>query len=150
MASSAGFLSEGGRIPGEIIGTPTIETSDSGTFNTTETAVLSVTVPLVSGRTYSIHTYLRISSTVDNDDVRVAIREDSASGAFVTTDRRELDADNQGSLGQSFHVMAFFTATATEDKTFVTSAVRDSGTGTYNLSASANRPSMLYVRYEFG
>lgn len=148
MASSAGQQLVAGRIPGEIIGMTTV-TADTSTF-TTETIVASITVPLVSGRTYSIQAQAKFASSVDDDDVTALLREDNTSGTALQSDRNELSTDNQGSFGQTFHLLAFYTAVATANKTFVLTGARDAGTGNIRLEAAATRPTLLIVRYESG
>lgn len=147
--SEAGQRLVAGRVPGELIDEAVV-TSDSAVFTTTETVVASITVPLVSGRTYRIVAYGKWASTNDNDDVRAALREDGVSGTAIQSDRRELDTDDQGTFGQTFHMEARHTATSTGNKTFVVTGERDSGTGDCRLEAAASRPTFLSVYYHRG
>lgn len=147
--SSAGQQLVAGRIPGERIGT-TIVTSDSSNFTTTETTVMSVTVPLVDGRTYAIYAYPKFASSVDNDDITANIREDNVSGTGLQQDSYELVNDTQSTRGMSLPMYAEYTASATGNKTFVVSAVRAAGTGNIRLEAAADKPSYLFVEYISG
>lgn len=147
MASGTELV--GGRIPGERIATA-IETSDSSTFTTTETAIAQVAPDVVDGRRYAVWAIFRVASTVDNDDVQVLIREDSTSGTVLTEDGVELTHDLQSTRGMGGLLYAEFTATATETKTFVLSAVRAAGTGNIRREATPNKPTYLFVEYVSG
>lgn len=147
--SSAGQQLIAGRIPGERIGT-TVVTADSSNFTTTETTVMSITVPLVSGRTYAIYAYPKFASSVDNDDVTVNIREDNSTGTGLQQDSLELTHDLQSTRGETRPMYAEYTAVSTANKTFVVSAVRAAGTGNIRLEASADKPNYLFIEYVSG
>lgn len=125
----------------------TVETTDSATFTTTETAIASVTAALVSGRTYRVRIVTRIGTTVANDAVIVRLREDSTAGTEMASGR--LGSLDTGVAGNLIVFEAEYTAAATANKTFVASAVRSSGTGTYHREAGTNRPTYLYVDYVY-
>lgn len=146
--SSAGQLLEAGRIPGERIATD-IEVADSSTF-TAETVIMSVTAPLVDGRTYGVWALFRLKSSVDNDDVTGRIRQDSVSGGTLQEDGMELSHDLQGTRGQGMVLYGEYTASATANKTFVLTGERAAGTGNISMEASANKPSYLFVEYVSG
>jgi len=80
MAATAGQVATAGRIPGELIASSRA-TSDSATFTTVETTVLSVTAPLVSGRTYRVVFYGKFATTVAGDIGAARMREDNVVGA---------------------------------------------------------------------
>ena len=144
MAATAGLRAEAGRIPGERIAT-TVETSDSTTFTTAETQVSSVTAPVVSGRIYRVRFAGGWQSTVADDTVSVRIREDTSSGTQLLL--RVVDVFRTGSFTAAPALEVEYTADATEDKVFVLTAQRLTGSGTINLDAAASGPSYLYVDY---
>jgi hypothetical protein len=132
-----------GKVPGERIETQ-VRTSDSSGVTTTETAVDTVTAAVVAGRVYRIRYVMRVNSDAANDDYRVTIREDSASGTqlmLVNLDIPILFREPQTVLE------AEYTADATEDKTFVGTIDRIAGSGTLIAVASAVSPTYLYVDY---
>ena len=147
----AGDIIEVGRIPGWLIDDQ-IEVVDSATFTTTETIIITLTVPLVNGRTYSIDAKVRMQSTSAgiNEICLVRIREDNATG-------NELDripiciATTLTTFGYGGDLLARFTAVATGNKTFVVTGVRAAGAaGTQRMEASGASPNILAVRYESG
>lgn len=143
MAATAGQKIIAGRVSGERIATD-VNTAPTGSITTTETAVASVTAPLVSGRTYRLTFSGRIRSSVSGDDITFRLREDSTTGTVLW----EIDTDlEQASLNQPMRCEAEFTATTTADKTFIASMFRITGTGTLVEDAGANAPSYLYVDY---
>jgi hypothetical protein len=146
--SSAGQQLVAGRIPGERIGKTTV-TSDSATF-TAETVVMTLVIPTVVGRTYEIWAWVTLSSTVDNDDVRAVIREDSISGSLLQESNWELTMDLQSTRGMSEVLVADYTADATENKTFVVTGTQAAGTGVIRLEASGNKPSSIWANYVSG
>lgn len=143
--SSAGQQLLAGRIPGERIET-SIATADGSDFTTTETDLMSVTAPLVSGRTYRVvfHGAIR-SDTTGTETVLVRIREDSTVGNQLQTRQFELPLNS--SIGFGVHVEVEFTASSTGNKTFVATGDRNAGTGTYALDANSSQPAYLYVDY---
>jgi hypothetical protein len=147
--SSAGQQLVAGRIPGERIGKTTV-TSDSATFNTTETVILTLVFPTVAGRTYEIWAWVTISSTVDNDDVRLILRQDSVSGAIMQESNFELTHDLQSTRGEPETLVVDYVADATENKTIVVTGTRASGSGEIRLEASSNKPSAIWANYVSG
>ena len=145
MAATAGQIAEAGRIPGERIAT-SIETSDSSTFTTSETALQSVTAAVVSGRTYRVKWATRLSSSVANDQIGANIREDSVAGAQLAGDNIQVFGASSTN-GWPFRAEVEYTADATESKTFVATGTRISGSGNCFREAASNRPSYLYVDY---
>lgn len=144
MASSAGQQLTAGRVPGERIATTT-ETSDSSTFTTTETELLSATAALVSGRTYRVRGVFNLESSTGSDEVRVRLREDDTSGTLLQSGDREVPTSS--SFGYLTLMESEYTASATGDKTFVITGVRSSGSGTDKRGSSSARPAYLYVDY---
>lgn len=142
--SSAGYQLVAGHIPGERIGT-TIDTADSGTFTTTETVVSTLTVALVSGRTYRVRSIVGCVTSVANDIYLGRIREDNVSGTILMERNRHVGTVSAS--GEELSLEAEYTAVATGNKTFVATGVRNGGTGTLHADATAVRPRYLYVDY---
>lgn len=134
------------RISGARIGT-NIRTSDSGTFTTTETLIDSVTVPLVSGRTYLIRWTVAWGSSVAADTVFGRIRADSVAGTQLQILRVNIPATGGAGTRWNGTIEAEYTATATGNKTFVGTGVRATGTGNINAKGDATFPIYLYVNY---
>lgn len=147
MASSAGFQLAAGRIPGELI-TSSVATADSANFTTTEVIVMTITAPLVTGRTYSIWADPTFHSSVDGDVVHSQLREDNVSGTIL--DRTDDYIRVTTSAIDRTILFSLYTATATANKTFVITGDRVSGTGNCRLEAATNRPAYMLVRYETG
>lgn len=147
MASSSGFQLTAGRIPGELIASSS-EVADSANFTTTEVIVQTVTAPLVIGRTYSIWAGPTFHSTVDGDVVHSQMRENNVSGNIL--DRVDDYIRVTVSAIDRTILFAFYTATATANKTFVVTGDRVLGTGSCRLEAATNRPAIMLVRYESG
>lgn len=127
----------------------TIVSSDSSAF-TAETVVMTIVAPLVIGRRYAIWAFPKFASTVDNDDVQANLRQDNVSGTTLQVDLRELTADNQEGVGQTFTLYAEYTATATGNKTFVVTGQRNAGTGDIRLESNTGRESYAFVEYISG
>jgi hypothetical protein len=146
-AAIAALIADGA-MPGMIVGTPSQVTSDSSTFTTSETEVQTITVPVTSGRVYSVTWWPLFRSSVANDEVRARIREDSSAGTEIQTAVRVVTT-GAGALGTEMSLTAFYTAGATEDKTFSLTGVRVGGSGNINLEGASGRPSIAVVRYEY-
>jgi hypothetical protein len=131
-----------GKIPGEQVGFD-IETGDSSGVTTVETVVQTVVAPVVAGRIYRVTFYGDLASTVAADQFFTRIREDSVSGNVLDLRRYRAHA----TVNFPYRVEIEYTADATEDKTFVLTLIRESGTGTGRRDASATSPSYLYVDY---
>lgn len=142
MATSVGFQLEAGRIPGERIATEEV-TSDSSTFTTTETEIASVEASVVNGRTYKVVFHGAFENTVDGV-IRVSLYQDTLGGTRLTL--RDIGIETAGTA-QVIHVEAEYTASATEDKTFVVGGDVTNGGGTANLNAAPSFPTYLYVDY---
>ena len=143
--SSAGFQLLAGRIPGERIAT-TVVSSDSSTFTSTEVSLATVVAPVVAGRTYRVRAVGQFGSTVSNDRVSPRIRQDSVAGSEMVGTNIDITAGGI-TFGWPFDIEAEFTAGTTENKTFVLTGDRSSGSGNCHLEAASTRPTFLYVDY---
>jgi hypothetical protein len=147
--SSAGQLLVAQRIPGERIGVSTV-VADSGTF-TAETVVMTITVPLVSGRTYSVFANPGLSSSVAADVIRASLREDSVTGTMLDSTIEDMnDATAPTTRKHALILLSDYTALSTANKTFVVTGERATGTGNVRMPGASTRPSYLLVRYESG
>jgi hypothetical protein len=145
---SSGTELVGGRIPGEIIGTPTIVTSDSSGF-TSETVVATLEVPVVAGRTYKVRFSGRWGAASATADIVARIREDDINGTQIQVG--QVAASSTSTLGFGpMNMTAFWPASTTENQTFVIAGIRNGGTGTCRLDASPATPALLWVEYAFG
>jgi hypothetical protein len=146
---SSGTELVGGRIPGEIIGTPTIVTSDSSGF-TSEVVVMTLADrPLVAGRTYQVWCLARWGSSVATDQIVCRIRPDDVSGAMMQLGQQIGGGTSSFGYGP-LPLMAFWTAITTGNQTFVVTGDRNGGTGTCRLDASPANPALLWCQYAFG
>jgi hypothetical protein len=142
--SSSGQQLVAGRVPGERIGTTT-RTSDSSGFTTTETLIDTVTVSVVSGRTYRVTWHSSLSSTVAGDDVLARIREDSGTSG---TQLSYVQVDSTSTSNRwPADVETEFTASSTGSKTFSGTMQRTAGSGTITVKSAATSPTYLYVDY---
>lgn len=147
--ANAGQIIVAGRIPGERIGIAEA-TADSGLF-TAETVVMSVTVPLVSGRTYSVWANPGLMSTISGDVVRARLREDDIAGTIL--DGTIEDISNNTSNTTRKHaviLLSDYQAVSTGNKTFVVTGARATGSGNVHLEGVPGRKSYIVVRYESG
>jgi hypothetical protein len=140
---SAGETIIAGKVPGERINTE-IATAVSAAITTTETEIMTVVAPVVINRIYKVTADFGFAVSVATDAFICVIREDTVTGTIVET--RRIAAPTTATLW-SKHSEAEYTADATEDKTFVLSLQRTTGTGNIILSASGTSPSYLYVDY---
>jgi hypothetical protein len=145
--SSAGQLLVAGRIPGEEIASTEV-TADSSTFTTTETTVISVTAPVVAGRTYRIVFDGHGNSSTGTDAITFRIRDTDANGTERQTDRCNITGSTTS--GASSHMERKITATGTENRTWVVTGVRVGAGGNCFLEASGTRPTYLTVYYVSG
>lgn len=121
-------------------------TSDVGTF-TAETLVDSVTIAAISGRKYEIDWDAHWSSSVAADRITLRIyEEDTGAGGFGNLIRAMFPPRvSHASSSQLAQMRAFYTADATESKTFNVTMQRSTGTGNVTASASANSPAITTV-----
>lgn len=144
---SSGTELVGGRIPGERIATDSVN-ANSSTFTTTETQLMSVTAPLVDGRTYRVRFLGRFGSDAADDKAWSRIREDNTSGTVIGQSQVLVATTSTVGWGPVV-VEAEYTASATANKTFVVTGVRNGGTGNLLLNANTG-PALLYVEYISG
>jgi hypothetical protein len=147
--SSAGQLLEAGRIPGEVIGTPSIVTSDSSPFTTSDTEVMTITVPLIAGRTYQVWFLGRFNTDAADTKVACEMHQDNDAGTLMQIGQTDLP--NTSTLGYGpLPVTALFEAVTSANKTFVITGRRNGGTGNIRLDASPAAPAFLWVEYFSG
>jgi hypothetical protein len=127
----------------------TTEVTGDSSFQATELTVISVTAPLVSGRTYRVKFASRIGGTVAADIAAIRIREDSVTGTIMQSGRI-LISDNDAVGWGPLVLERQYTATATANKTFVGTGQRTTGSGSPRLDAGTVNPAYLYVDYISG
>lgn len=112
---------------------------------TAETELDAVTATLVKGKTYRIVWYGRLFSSVADGIARFRIREDSTSGTVLAITQLFTGT----TLNQSFpvYIEVEYTSTNTEEKTFVTTAIRQAGTGNLTAQAAADAVTYMYLEY---
>lgn len=135
-----------------VDGVPAV--ADSATWNATESAALmSITVPLVAGRTYRVDLACHVStdtqtfalSQANAETAVIRIREDTATGTQMIGDH--IPIYHNGTLGFKLTTYAWYTAVATGNKTFVVTGqhgANGSG-GLQRFRAGATRPGLLSV-----
>lgn len=119
------------------------QTSDSATFTTTQTTLITATPSLVSGKTYGIWVYFRMSSSVAADVAICRIREDSTSGTELSQGQFYLATNS--STGYGFSIYGEYTAVSTGTKTLVFTAARNAGSGNLTLKGATVAPSKMLV-----
>jgi hypothetical protein len=140
---AAGETIIAGKVPGERIDTELV-TSSSAAITTTETVVMTIVAPVVAGRTYQVEADFGFTQSGAADTFFDRIREDSVSGTALQL--RRIFGGSTGSV-LSRRTYVEYTADATEDKTFVVTLQRGSGTGNIILAATAANPAYLWVNY---
>ena len=123
-------------------GEPEIREINSGSY-TAETLLDTITVPVVDGRRYKIVWDSEIVSSVNatSETDRVRIREDTTTGTVLQT--RTIALPN--AVAAPARAEARFTATVTEDKTFVVTGSQLGGTGSHISGGNASAPTSLAV-----
>lgn len=119
-------------------------TSDSSTFTTSTTEVMSVTGSLISGVTYRVVAEFNLDATVSTDVGVARLIEDSTAGTNIDQARVPLGGSSGGS-GVKVMLTAEYTASSTGSKTFVVTGERNSGTGTWRRESSSNNVGKLYI-----
>jgi hypothetical protein len=141
-----GNLNVAGRIPGQEIAQTEL-VADSSNFTTTETTVISVTAPVVAGRTYKIVFSGHGSSDVGTDVIVFRLRDTNATGTERQSDICEVNGST--TLGKSSYMERSLPVTVTEDRTWVVAGVRTAvSSGNCRLEAAGIRPAYLRVIYE--
>jgi hypothetical protein len=122
-------------------GDPLVRETNVGPFTTVETVLDTITVPVVAGRRYRVVWDGGLGSTVAGDVTRNRLREDALGGTQI-----QLRQTHCATAGQVFssRMEAFYIADATEDKTFVATSARLSGTGTISATG-VGAPVLFYV-----
>jgi len=112
-----------------------------------ETVVDTISVPVVSGKTYRIRWGMDVSTTVANDLARARVREDNLVGTV-----RQLKHIKLPDANQDFGATLEFdwTAASTTTKVFVGTIVRHLGSGTFSANSSANEPTWFTAEYVSG
>ena len=137
-----GFATDG---PRHRIGTQVI-IGDSTAFNTTETSIGEVTVPVERDHIYYIYGSTRIGATVANDRAIVRLRLGDVAGLELQSDPG-VYLPNAGTAGNGAIVDVEWRATFTGWQQFTLTAERGAGTGNIRREAASNRPQLLYVDY---
>ncbi|KLL11574.1 hypothetical protein FrCorBMG51_11095 [Protofrankia coriariae] len=117
-------------------------TTNSSTFTTTETVLLSVSADLIGGRTYAIEAWLELLPSVSADKCDLRIRENNVTGAVVRSARVSLDT-----AASSEHVSFYgrYTAAETGAKTLVLTGQRGAGSGNIQRISGPTFPGYLIV-----
>jgi len=129
-------------VSGQRLAT-TVSTTDSGAITTTETVVMSVTAPLVSGAIYRIRSHCAFQGSVTTDQHLARIREDTVSGTVLQ--QRRLGVPTTVTF-YPLSIEVEFTAVSTASKTFVLTFQRTSGTGNVFFIAVGG-PAYFYADY---
>jgi hypothetical protein len=135
-----GFATDG---PRRRIGTQILVT-DSATFDTTETEIGQVRVPVERDQIYYIWGSTHIGTTVANDRANLRIRRESTSGDELNL-TPSLALPNAGTAGNYGSIDAEWRATYTGWTEFLLTASRAAGTGVLRREGQENRPQLLYV-----
>ena len=126
------------------------EDTDSATFTTTTTAIVTAVADLVSGRTYRVKMVTHIGTSAANDVVSLTLREDTIGGNEIQG-AANCPVPTTTSAGHYFQIETDFTAVSTGSKTFVGGAVRGTGGGgNLRREAASARPTILTVDYAYG
>jgi hypothetical protein len=135
-----GFASDG---PRRRIGTQILVT-DSGTFDTTETEIGQILVPVVRDEIYYAFATTHIGTTVANDRANLRIRLTDTSGSELNLNP-SLALPNAGTAGNYGQIDAEWRATFTGWQMFVLTASRAAGSGVLRREGQENRPQNFYV-----
>jgi hypothetical protein len=139
--SSAGQQLVANAIPGERIGT-VVAVANSANV-TVEAVTDTITVPVVTGRTYRI-TFAASISGGAAERALARIREDNLTGTALQTYRVGIPfATNFGAPP----VQAEYTAVSTGNKTFVATLQRETAIANTFRVGNATQPAYLYVDY---
>lgn len=118
-------------------------TTDSTSWTTAETQLISVTLDVVSGITYGVSALVAIGTSLANDIDFPRIREDSLTGNQLVG--QNLIMPTIAGSGYPISLYTEYTAVSTASKTFVLTGNRIVGTGAHQAHAATNRPSFLTV-----
>ena len=140
-AQAATGTTSGGRVA------TTIRTSNSSAVGAVETVSESVTAYLVTGRTYRVRWTAAFDTSVSANTAFAKIREDNVAGTSLQIERVSLPLTGGSGSRYPGHVEVEYTAVATGNKTFVSTYLLGSGSGTVTVAAASNFPVYLYVDY---
>jgi hypothetical protein len=124
-------------------------TTNTATITTTETAVDTVTVSLVSGYRYAIRWWAPALMSVAADVFYLRIREGSGTGGTQLS-YSSAKAPDAGAQVYPIEVYAEYVASATGSQTFTGTAIRNTGTGNISLRGSSTQGRYLTVDYLSG
>lgn len=127
-----------------ILPFPTQRNSNVGTF-TAETVVDTINVNLLNGYSYVVIADIQVQSSVADGIARVRIREDNVAGNQIGL--RQVSTAPAANQSFPIHIEAPYASPSNQNKTFVTTVVRQTGTGNLTATADANNTSVLYVNY---
>lgn len=116
-------------------------TSSSAPF-TAETVTDTITVNLISGKTYMVEWSGLFQSSVAGDVVNVNLREDNLAGTRMCDGRVTMSTANKTFERR---IRAVYVAVATGSKTFVVTGTRDSGSGNITRAAASTDPALFTV-----
>lgn len=116
-------------------------TSSTATF-TAETVTDTITVNLISGKTYLVTAHQMWNSSVANDVAMASLREDNVGGNILNQ-RSVLCANTSRWFGTV--LPALYVAVATGSKTFVVTGQRVAGTGNITRGGASTTPSLVIV-----
>ena len=119
-----------------------VNTSSTPSFTNTETVTDTVTALLVDGATYEITWTANITASVATDTLLTRIRQDNLAGAQLAGGR--VIPNTTATYGPIL-LRARYTATASANKTFVVTGVRNAGAGNFVRFGNADNPSILSV-----
>jgi len=124
------------------IGTTKRETG-SASVTGTELVIDTVTVMLAIGHNFEIFWDSQWQTSVADGQIRCRIREDSVTG--TTLQLRQAHGVGVVAQAKGLTLFADYEAVAEGEKTFVGTAIRQSGTGTWTSPATAVDPTFLKV-----
>lgn len=132
------------RAQQRVVGTPTESTSDLSAINsTTNVQIDSWTGNLEQGRRYKVSAYIPYVVSTTTENWYLLLCEDSASGAQMTY---ATVREAQTTRVAAKTVWAYYTATATGPKTFVSCTRRDAaGSGTISPKGATSQKRILTV-----
>jgi hypothetical protein len=129
------------------IATASVSTNSLG-IASTETVMITVVAATVNGRVYKVTADVGFQVSIVADAHAARIREDSVSGNELQA--RRYTAPQTTPQLWPLHIEGEYTADATENKTFVLTFQRTTGSGTSTLTATTDYRSRLYVDYLSG
>jgi hypothetical protein len=129
-------------VPGSRIAT-TIATTNSADI-TAESAVMSVTGPLLPGRVYRVRLAAGVGGQT-GDRLVLRIREDSLGGTQLQGQQAFISQGTTGAYASDIEVE--YTSVGSGSKTFVATMQLINGTGPVRLDADGSQPSYFYIDF---